>query len=65
MKLSNNKVSNNIKEEFDSEPIYIYIYIYNEKYLKTKIKSYQHKFSAHIFTMITYEKNVLSVFVYQ
>ena len=25
MKLSNNKVSNNIKEEFDSEPIYIYI----------------------------------------
>ena len=61
MKLSNNKVSNNIKEEFDSEPIYIY----NEKYLKTKIKSYQHKFSAHIFTMITYEKNVLSVFVYQ
>ena len=63
MKLSNNKVSNNIKEEFDSEPIYIYIY--NEKYLKTKIKSYQHKFSAHIFTMITYEKNVLSVFVYQ
>ena len=29
-----NKVSNNIEKEFDSEPIY------NNKYLKTKIKSY-------------------------
>ena len=27
------KASNNIKDEFDSEPVY------NEKYLKTKIKS--------------------------
>ena len=32
-----NKVSINTKKEFDSEPIY------NEKYLRTKIKSYEGK----------------------
>ena len=32
-----NKVSNCIKEGFDSDPVY------NEKYLKTKIKSYEGK----------------------
>ena len=33
------KVSNNIKKEFDSEPVC------NEKYLKTKTKSYKGKIS--------------------
>ena len=37
------KVKNSIKKEFDSKPVY------NDKYLKAKIKSYngknQHKFS--------------------
>ena len=34
------KVSNNIKKDFDSEPVY------NEKYLKTKIKTYEGKISS-------------------
>ena len=34
------KASNNIKKEFDSEPVY------NEKYLKTKIKSYKGKINT-------------------
>ena len=35
------KVSNNIKTDFDSEPVY------NEKYLKTKIKTYEGKISTN------------------
>ena len=34
------KVSNNIKKGFDSEPVY------NEKYLKAKLKSYESKIST-------------------
>ena len=51
------KVSNRIKKGFDSGPVY------NEKYLKTKIKSYQGK-SALIPTMIKYQKKVFNIFVY-
>ena len=35
------KVKNSIKREFDSKPVY------NEKYLKTKIKSYNGKFNTN------------------
>ena len=36
-----NKVSNTIKKLFDSEPLY------NEKYLKTKVKSYDGKINTN------------------
>ena len=36
------KGSNSIKKGFDSEPVY------NEKYLKTKIKSYENKISTRL-----------------
>ena len=36
-----NKVSNTIKKLFDSEPLY------NEKYLKTKVKSYDRKINTN------------------
>ena len=52
------KVSNDIKKEFDGKPVH------NEKYLKTKIKSYIGKFHK-IFTIIKYQKKTLNVFVYQ
>ena len=52
------KVSNIIKKEFDIEPVY------NDKYLKTKIKSYDGK-SIKYFIMIKFQKNVLIVFFYQ
>ena len=39
------KVTKNIKKEFDSEPIY------NEKYLKTKIKSDKRKKLTHTFML--------------
>ena len=35
------KVKNRIKKEFDSEPVY------NEKYLKAKIKSYHRKINTN------------------
>ena len=35
------KVNNRIKKEFDSEPVY------NEKYLKAKIKSYKGKINTN------------------
>ena len=35
------KVSSSIKKGFDSEPVY------NEKYLNTKIKSYEEKIDTH------------------
>ena len=37
------KVSNKVKKGFDSEPVY------NETYLKTKIKSYEGKISANFY----------------
>ena len=36
------KVKNNIKKKFDSEPLY------NEKYLKAKIKSYNGKINTNL-----------------
>ena len=47
-----NKVSNTIKERLDSEPVQ------NEKYLKTKIKSYEKKKSTRIFMAMKYQKEV-------
>ena len=35
------KVSNSIRKEFDGEPVY------NQKYLKTKIKSYEDKINTY------------------
>ena len=52
------KVSNIIKKEFDSSPIY------NEKYIKTKLNLIIEK-STQIFTIMKYQKKALSVFVYQ
>ena len=52
------KVKNIIKKEIDSEPVY------NEKYLTAK-KNYIMEKSTKIFTIIKYQKNVLSLFVYQ
>ena len=52
------KVKNTIDKEFDSAPVY------NEKYLKAKIKSITKK-STQIFTIIKYQKKILNVFVYQ
>ena len=37
------KVRNSIRKEFDSEPVY------NEKYLKTRIKSYNGKFNTNFY----------------
>ena len=37
------KVKNNLKNEFDCEPVY------NEKYLKTKIKSYNGKINTNFY----------------
>ena len=37
------KVNNSIKNGFDSEPVY------NEKYLKTKTKSYESKMNTNFF----------------
>ena len=42
-------VSNSIKKEFDSEPIY------DEKYLKPKIKSFEGKIKTN-FTVIKYKR---------
>ena len=52
------KVNNRIKKEFDSKPVY------NEKYLKTKIKSYDGKINKN-FHNNKYPEKVLSLFVYQ
>ena len=51
-------VSNNIKKEFDSEPVN------NKKYLNTKINLTRKK-STQIFTKINSQKKVLNVFLYQ
>ena len=52
------KVKNSIRKEFDSKPVY------NEKYLKAKIKSYNGK-STQIFTITKYQEKVLNLFIYQ
>ena len=41
-----NKVSNSIKKGFDSEPVY------HEKYLKTKVKSYQGELNVNFLSAI-------------
>ena len=53
------KVSNNIKKEYDNEPVY------SEKYLKTTNQPLSGKKSTQIFTIIKYQKKVLNVFVYR
>ena len=52
------KVSSSIKKEFESNPLY------NEKYLKTKIKVYNKK-SIQIPTVIKCQGKVQNVFAYQ
>ena len=44
------------KKELDSE------HVYNEKYLRNKIKFYKKK-STQIFTIIKYQKEALTVFL--
>ena len=51
------KLKNIIKKEFGGEPIY------NEKYLKAKIKSYHGKIKNQISTITKYQKKVLDLFV--
>ena len=51
-------VSNIIKKDFDSKPVY------HEKYLKTKIKSYTvMEKSTQIFTLIKYQKKALNILI--
>ena len=52
------RICNRIKKGFDSEPAF------NEKYLKTKIKSYGEK-PTQILTVIKYQKNILNLFVHR
>ena len=52
------KIKNNIENEFDSEPVY------NEKYLRAKMKSYNEKLTQ-IITIIKYQKKILNLCVYQ
>ena len=52
------KVRNNIKKEFDSEPVY------NGKYLRAKIKSYKGKINTN-FHNNKIPKKFLSLFVHQ
>ena len=48
------RASNSVKQWFDTKSVY------NEKYQKTEIKSYN-----FILTIMKYEKKALNVFVYQ
>ena len=51
------KVNNTIKKRFDSEPVY------NKKYLRTKIRSYESKISTNFHdNKIKYQKKVLNAF---
>ena len=52
------KVSNSIKKELNSEPVY------NKKYLETKINLIRKKLTQ-ILTIIKYQKKAFNVFVYQ
>ena len=51
------KVKISMKKEFDSEPVY------NERYLKAKIRSYNGKINT-ILIITKYQKKVLNAFVY-
>ena len=48
------KVKNIIEKEFDSDPVY------NKKYLKAKIKSYNGKIDTNCYNKKKYEKKVLN-----
>ena len=52
------KIFKSIKKEFDSEPLY------DEKYLKAKIKSYNEKININ-FGNDKMQKKILNSFVYQ
>ena len=52
------KISNFTKSEFENNPVY------NEKYVKTEIKSSNWKLTQ-ILTKIKYQKKALNVFVHQ
>ena len=52
------KVKNNIKKEFDSEPVY------SKKNLKAKIKLYNGK-ATQVSTIIKYQKKALNLFLHQ
>ena len=52
------KVKNNLKIEFDSEPVY------DEKYLKAKTKTTIMEKSTQISTTMKYQKKILNVFDY-
>ena len=52
------KILKSIKKEFDSEPLY------DEKYLKAKIKSYNEKININ-FGNDKMQKKILNLFVYQ
>ena len=52
------KIFKSIKKEFDSEPLY------DEKYLKAKIKSYNEKININ-FGNDKMQKKILNLFVYQ
>ena len=52
------KFFKSIKKEFDSEPLY------DEKYLKAKIKSYNEKININ-FGNDKMQKKILNLFVYQ
>ena len=52
------KKLNSLKKEIESEPVY------NEKYLKVKIKSYNGKINTN-FHDKKYQEKVLNLFVYQ
>ena len=54
-----NKVSNLMKKGFTSEPVY------NEKYSKTKIKSYDGSKKISVLTIMVFLQKVLIVFVCQ
>ena len=52
------KILKSIKKEFDSEPLY------DEKYLKAKIKSYNEKININ-FDNDKMQKKILNLFIYQ
>ena len=52
------KIKNNLKKEFHIEPVY------NEKYLKARVKSYNEKINANLYDS-KIPKKVLNLFVCQ
>ena len=63
-KLLENVVKSGIKSAIVNKKGFDCKSVYNEKYLKTEIKSYEGK-AAQNFMMMEYQKKVLTVFVYQ